>query len=73
MYGSKMNCAFVFASHKGLACILKTFVHISFGLHFKNNVGFHILHFKASKYIYSLKCEFDKTNQIKFLDLISYQ
>jgi len=44
-----MNCAFVFASHKGLACILKEFVHISFGLCFKNNVGFFIVHLKASK------------------------
>jgi len=44
-----MNCAFVFISHKGPACILKAFVHISFGLCFKNNVGFCIIHCKASK------------------------
>jgi hypothetical protein len=49
MYGFKMDCASVFASHKGPACILKTFVHISFGLCFKNNMGFHIVHFKESK------------------------
>jgi hypothetical protein len=48
-YGSKMNYAFVFASYKGLAYIVKTFVHISFGLCFKNNVGLHIVHCKTSK------------------------
>jgi hypothetical protein len=44
-----MNCAFIFAFHKNRTCILKTFVHISFGLHFKNNVHFYIIHCKASK------------------------
>ncbi len=42
-----MNYAFVFASHKGPTCILKAFVHISFGLHFKSNVS-HIVDCKAN-------------------------
>jgi hypothetical protein len=49
MYGSKMNCACVFASHKGHACILKEFVCISFGLHFKKNIDFHIIHCETSR------------------------
>jgi hypothetical protein len=44
-----MNCASIFASHKDPTCILKTFVCISLGLCFQNNVGFHIVHCKASK------------------------
>jgi hypothetical protein len=44
-----MNYASVFGSYKGLTCILKAFVHISFGLCLKNNVGFGIVHCKASK------------------------
>jgi hypothetical protein len=35
MYGT-----FVFASYKGLVCILNEFVHMSHGLCFSNNVGF---------------------------------
>jgi hypothetical protein len=30
----------IFASHIGVACMLKEFVGISFTLRFKNNVGF---------------------------------
>jgi hypothetical protein len=44
-----MNCAFIFASHKDLACILKTFVRTSFGLCFKKNVNFYITRNKASR------------------------
>jgi len=36
---SKINYALVFASHKDPTCILNTFVHMSFGLCFKDNVG----------------------------------
>ncbi len=49
MYGFKINNGFVFVSHKGPTCILKSFVCISFGLHFKNNVGVHIVHCKATR------------------------
>ncbi len=49
VYGFKMNCAFVFASHKGPTCILKIFVRISFGLHFKTKVNFHLVNYKANK------------------------
>ncbi len=45
----KMNYASIFVSHKSLACMLNMFVHISSGLHFKNNVGFCSVHCNASK------------------------
>ncbi len=44
-----MNYGFVFALHKSPTYILKAFVCISFGLHFKNNVGVHIVHCKTSR------------------------
>jgi hypothetical protein len=44
-----MNNAPIFVSHKGLTCILKKIVRISFGLCFKNNVGFRIIHCKANR------------------------
>lgn len=41
-YGSKIDYAILFISHKGLACMLNMFVHISFGLFFFLNVLFKI-------------------------------
>jgi hypothetical protein len=55
-----MNYASMFASHKGLACILKAFVHILFGLHFKSNVGFRIVHCKTIKFLCSFTCKYDE-------------
>jgi hypothetical protein len=48
-YGPKIIYAILFISHKSLACMLNTFVHISFGLFFFLNVGFQYLHCNASK------------------------
>jgi len=42
-FGSKIYCAFVFAPHKGPSCMPNTFVHISFGFHFKNKISFLIV------------------------------
>ncbi len=50
-----MNCTFVFACDNGLVCIPNTFVHISFGWHLKNNVGFCNVHFNAKMYVFSFK------------------
>ncbi len=68
-----MNSAFVFVLYKGPTCILIAFVHISFGLYFKNNGSFCIIHCKASRYIVHLNINLIKFDQIKFLDLISCQ
>jgi hypothetical protein len=73
VYGSKMNYAYVFVSHKGLTCILKTFVRILFGLCFKNNVGFVLYIVKQIDKSFHLNVNMIKTNQIKFLDLIPFQ
>jgi hypothetical protein len=58
-YGSKINYTILFVSHKGLACMLNTFVHISFGLFFFLNVVFKIyIVMQASKnclFIYKLR------------------
>jgi hypothetical protein len=48
-YGSKINYAIFKISHKGLACMLNTFMHTSFGLFFFLNVGLQNLHCNASK------------------------
>jgi len=42
-----MYCASIFASHKGHTRILNEFMHMSHGLHFRNNVGFHKMHCNA--------------------------
>jgi len=42
-----MYYASTFVSHIGLACILKTFVYISFILCFKNNIGCQIVDHNA--------------------------
>jgi hypothetical protein len=44
-----MYCTFVFASYKGLVCILNEFVHMSHGLCFSNNVGFCNVHCNARR------------------------
>jgi hypothetical protein len=56
----KINCILVFASHKDPTYILSTFVHMSFGLCFKNNVGFCNLYQNAWIYIFSSNYRFVK-------------
>jgi hypothetical protein len=48
-YGFKIRCAFILACHKGLTCMLNTFVHTSFGLNFKNNGDLHNVHHNANE------------------------
>ncbi len=48
-YGSKIYCAFVFVPHKGPKCMPNTFIHISFGFHLKNKVGFCIMYCNPRK------------------------
>jgi len=68
-----MNSASVFASHKGPTCILIAFVHISFGLYFKKMLVFVLYIVKQVDTFVHLNINLIKIDQMKFLNLISYQ
>ncbi len=57
VYGSKINCIFVFANHKGTTQVPNTLIIIFDGVHFRKMCGFINLLLKFNMYVFSSRCK----------------